>query len=170
MALLFSISSWFLFQGLVCLDILKEQWSPAFSIKKILSSISYLLQECNPGMYVCMYVRTYVCMYVHNVYMCVIYIRNVCMYVCMYVCVYVCAYLCMYVCMLVCTYVGMYRAQMNYWIFGLIFAWVMKLRVLAAIWSHKTYDFILFLACRQGVKWIHMPLTREALPFLFNTN
>ena len=36
-------------QGMVCLDILKDQWTPAFSIEKILLSIHCLLQECNPG-------------------------------------------------------------------------------------------------------------------------
>ena len=36
-------------QGMVCLDILKDQWTPAFSIEKILLSIYCLLQECNPG-------------------------------------------------------------------------------------------------------------------------
>ena len=34
---------------MVCLDILKDQWTPAFSIEKILLSIYCLLQECNPG-------------------------------------------------------------------------------------------------------------------------
>ncbi|EDV21040.1 Ubiquitin-conjugating enzyme E2 E3 [Trichoplax sp. H2] len=35
-------------QGMICLDILKENWSPAFTISKVLLSISALLSNCNP--------------------------------------------------------------------------------------------------------------------------
>ncbi len=35
-------------QGGICLDILKDQWSPALSIVKVLLSISSLLTDANP--------------------------------------------------------------------------------------------------------------------------
>ncbi|OXB71524.1 UNVERIFIED_CONTAM: hypothetical protein H355_011476 [Colinus virginianus] len=37
-------------QGAICLDILKDQWSPALTISKVLLSISSLLTDPNPGM------------------------------------------------------------------------------------------------------------------------
>lgn len=36
--------------GSICLDILKDQWSPALTISKVLLSLSSLLTDPNPGM------------------------------------------------------------------------------------------------------------------------
>ena len=42
-------SNSFFSQGVICLDVLKDKWSPAFTISKVLVSLIALLSDCNAG-------------------------------------------------------------------------------------------------------------------------
>ncbi len=36
-------------QGMICLDILQDKWTPALNIGNVLLSLTCLLQDCNPS-------------------------------------------------------------------------------------------------------------------------